>query len=86
MKPIRRKAAIDIPPGLDSEGAHPVKQERSRQLRDKALLHVRDLVREGRFTSTTMADIARAVGCSAGALYFRFRGEGAMNFFAFELS
>ena len=78
MKPIRRKAAIDIPPGLDPEGAHPVKQERSRQLRDKALLHVRDLVREGRFTSTTMADIARAVGCSAGALYFRFRDKEAL--------
>ena len=31
MKPVRRNAAIDIPPGLDPEGAHPVKQERSRQ-------------------------------------------------------
>jgi AcrR family transcriptional regulator len=78
MKPVRRNTANDIPTGLDPEGAHPVKQERSRQLRDKALLHVRDLVREGRFTSTTMADIARAIGCSAGALYFRFRDKEAL--------
>ncbi len=64
--------------GHDPEGAHPVKQERSRQLRDKALAHTRELVDQGRFTSTSMAEIAAAVGCSVGALYFRFRDKEAL--------
>ena len=46
----------------EPEGAHPVKQERSRVLRDKALGCARELVLEGRYSSTSMADIARAVG------------------------
>lgn len=47
-------------------------------LRDKALVHARELVLQGRFTSTSMADIARAVGCSVGALYFRFHDKEAL--------
>lgn len=64
--------------GHNPEGAHPVKQERSRQLRDKALAHTRELVDQGRFASTSMAEIAAAVGCSVGALYFRFRDKEAL--------
>jgi AcrR family transcriptional regulator len=64
--------------GHGPEGALPVKQERSRQLRDKALAHTRELVDQGRFSSTSMAQIAAAVGCSVGALYFRFRDKEAL--------
>jgi len=74
----RRKPLTAIPPDLDLEGAHPVKQERSRQLRDKALAFGRQLVEQGRFASTSMADISSAVGCSVGALYFRFRDKEAL--------
>lgn len=79
MNITRRKAtASALPPGLDPDGAHPVKQERSRQLRDRALTVARTLVEEGRFATTTMAEMARAVGCSAGALYFRFHDKDAL--------
>lgn len=74
----RLKSRREIPAGLDPEGAHPVKQERSRVLRDKALAVARELVEQGRYASTTMAEIARAVGCSVGALYFRFRDKEAL--------
>ncbi|MFM1987318.1 MAG: hypothetical protein RJA99_275 [Pseudomonadota bacterium] len=62
----------------DPEGAHPVKQDRSRVLRDKALDHARALVEAGRFDDTTMADFAGAVGCSVGALYFRFHDKDGL--------
>ncbi len=62
----------------DPEGAHPVKQERSRLLRDKAMAFTRERVLEGRFSTTSMAEIARAVGCSVGALYFRFHDKEAL--------
>lgn len=64
--------------GHEPEGAHPVMQERSRALRDKALACARELVLEGRYASTSMADIARAAGCSVGALYFRFHDKEAL--------
>lgn len=74
----RTKTPPVIAPDHEPEGAHPVKQERSRVLRDKALARARELVLEGRFSSTSMADIARAVGCSVGALYFRFHDKEAL--------
>lgn len=74
----RSKPAPAPAPIHDPEGAHPVRQDRSRALRDKVLAHARELVEAGRFGSTTMADIARAVGCSVGALYFRFRDKDGL--------
>lgn len=65
-------------PEHDPEGAHPVKQERSRVLRDKAMAYTRECVLEGRFATTSMAEVARAVGCSVGALYFRFHDKEAL--------
>ncbi len=72
------KSLSEVAPGHEPEGAHPAKQERSRALRDKALACARDLVLSSRFASTTMSDIAKAVGCSVGALYFRFRDKEAL--------
>lgn len=69
---------LQIAPGHEPEGAHPAKQERSRALRDKALACARELVLEGRYASTSMSDIAKAVGCSVGALYFRFHDKEAL--------
>jgi len=74
----RLKSLPEFAPGHEPGGAHPVMQERSRVLRDKALACARDLVLEGRYASTPMAAIARAVGCSVGALYFRFHDKEAL--------
>lgn len=63
------------PPGM---GALPAKQLRSRELRDRLIANGRALVEAGGFAKTSMADIARASGCSTGALYFRFRNKEAL--------
>jgi AcrR family transcriptional regulator len=63
------------PPGV---GALPAKQLRSRELRDRLIANGRALVEAGGFAKTSMADIARASGCSTGALYFRFRDKEAL--------
>lgn len=60
------------------DGAHPAKQARSRQLRDRLIACGRTLVEQGGFAGTSMADIARAAGCSVGALYVRFRDKDAL--------
>lgn len=74
----RPKPPPPVPTGLGPEGSHPVKQERSRKLRDKVLAHAHELVEQGRYDATTMAGIAAAVGCSVGALYQRFRDKEAL--------
>jgi AcrR family transcriptional regulator len=84
--PPRRSNTAEQTIAIDPEGAHPVLQARSRQLRDKALAHARDLVEQGRFADTTMAEIARAVGCSVGALYFRFHDKDALLASAVEVA
>ncbi len=71
----RPKPQRAVPPGRGPEGAHPVKQARSRELRDRALACAHELVECGCFATTSMADIARKVGCSVGALYFRFHDK-----------
>lgn len=59
-------------------GALPTKQLRSRELRDRLIASGRTLVEAGGFAGTSMAAIARAAGCSTGALYFRFRDKEAL--------
>jgi len=54
------------------------KQERSRQLRDRVIDRGRVLVEQGGFAGTSMAEIARAAGCSVGALYYRFPDKDAL--------
>jgi AcrR family transcriptional regulator len=77
----RTRASVDdgggvpSPPGV---GALPAKQLRSRELRDRLIANGRALVEAGGFANTSMADIARASGCSTGALYFRFRDKEAL--------
>lgn len=61
-----------------SEGAHPARQARSRELRDRLIACGHALVEQGGFAGTSMADIARAAGCSVGALYVRFRDKEAL--------
>jgi AcrR family transcriptional regulator len=68
----------EVKTGYAPEGAHPAKQMRSRLLRDSALIHASKLIQEGRYASTSMSEIARAIGCSVGALYFRFRDKEAL--------
>jgi AcrR family transcriptional regulator len=74
----RTQASGESPPDHEPEGAHPAKQARSRELRDKAMACARELVLQGRYASTSMADIAREVGCSVGALYFRFHDKDGL--------
>ena len=63
-----------------------MKQARSRQLRDRTLACAHALVQEGRFAGTSMADIARTVGCSVGALYDRFHDKEALFASVVELT
>lgn len=68
--------ATEAPDGPSA--ALPAKQARSRELRDRLIASGRALLESGGFASTSMADIARAAGCSVGALYFRFRDKEAL--------
>lgn len=70
----RSKIRIETPPVFALE----VKQDRSRQLRDRTLAHAIKLVDSGAFDATSMAEIAQAVGCSVGALYSRFSNKEAL--------
>jgi AcrR family transcriptional regulator len=53
-------------------GSHPVKQSRARQTRDKLLAAGFRLLRRKQFDELSVADIARAAGCSVGSFYVRF--------------
>lgn len=59
-------------------GTHPVKQERSRQLRDRLIASGRALIEQEGFAGVSMGDIAREAGCSVGALYVRFHDKEAL--------
>ena len=61
--------------GLD--GVRPVKQLRARRSRDRMLDAGQRLVAERPFDALSVADIARAAGCSVGAFYLRFRDKDA---------
>jgi len=58
----------------------PAKQARSRVTRDRLLAAGRQLLDQGAFEATSIADIASAAGCSVGAFYHRFADKEA--FFA----
>jgi AcrR family transcriptional regulator len=58
----------------------PVKQARSRLTRDRLLAAGRQLLDQGAFEATSIADLAGAAGCSVGAFYHRFADKEA--FFA----
>ena len=53
-------------------GSHPVKQSRARQTRDRLLAAGFRLLRRKQFDELSVADIARAAGCSVGSFYVRF--------------
>ena len=61
--------------GLD--GVRPVKQLRARRSRDRLLDAGQKLVVGRPFDALSVADIARAAGCSVGAFYLRFRDKDA---------
>lgn len=54
------------------------KQERSIQLRNRVIEQGRLLVEQGGFPGTSMAELARAAGCSVGALYYHFPDKEAL--------
>lgn len=59
-------------------GALPAKQARSRRTRDQLLAAGYRLVETRDFEAVSIADIARAAGCSVGAFYFRFTDKDAL--------
>jgi AcrR family transcriptional regulator len=73
-----RAVSPDADGAPSGAGALPTKQLRSRELRDRLIASGRTLVEAGGFAGTSMAAIARAAGCSTGALYFRFRDKEAL--------
>lgn len=74
----QRPSSPAAPAAPTLNGTHPVKQERSRQLRDRLIASGRALIEQGGFAGVAMADIAREAGCSVGALYVRFRDKEAL--------
>ena len=58
-------------------GALPAKQARSRRTRDQLLAAGFRLVETRDFEAVSVADIAKAAGCSVGAFYFRFADKDA---------
>ena len=58
----------------------PARQARSRMTRDRLLEAGRQLLEQGAFEATSIADIARAAGCSVGVFYQRYPNKEA--FFA----
>jgi AcrR family transcriptional regulator len=69
------KAQLADDYGLD--GVRPVKQLRGRRSRDRLLKAGQKLVASRPFDALSVADIARAAGCSVGAFYLRFRDKDA---------
>jgi AcrR family transcriptional regulator len=67
------KAQLADDYGLD--GVRPVKQMRGRRSRDRLLNAGQKLVASRPFDALSVADIARAAGCSVGAFYLRFRDK-----------
>ncbi len=67
------------PSGSDDQrtGALPAKQARSRRTRDQLMTAGFRLVEDRDFEAVSIADIARAAGCSVGAFYFRFADKDA---------
>jgi AcrR family transcriptional regulator len=59
------------------DGVRPVKQLRGRRSRDRLLNAGQRLVAARPFDALSVADIARAAGCSVGAFYLRFRDKDA---------
>jgi len=67
-----------LPPTDDDRaGALPAKQARSRRTRDQLLAAGYGLVEARDFEAVSIADIAKAAGCSVGAFYFRFADKDA---------
>lgn len=74
----RSKAATPSPVDPGVGHALPARQARSRDLRDRLLASARVLVDGGDFAGMSMAQIARAAGCSVGVLYQRFKDKDAL--------
>lgn len=59
-------------------GAHPVKQARSRELRDALIVNARRVSEEKGFDNAAISDIAKAAGCPTGAVHYRFKDKEAL--------
>lgn len=78
-RPGTAPGASAVSPGDAGVGhALPARQARSRDLRDRLLASARVLVDGGDFAGMSMAQIARAAGCSVGVLYQRFKDKDAL--------
>ena len=62
---------------LGFEGVHPVRQRRGQRTRDRLLNAGQRLIARHSVDALSVADIARAAGCSVGSFYLRFRDKDA---------
>ncbi len=60
--------------------ALPARQDRSRALRTRVLKAAEAAFAEEGYDGARIADIAKAAGCSVGAVYFRFKDKDALFF------
>ncbi|TXL72814.1 TetR/AcrR family transcriptional regulator [Vineibacter terrae] len=74
---IRIMSQAQPSPSDDRVGALPAKQARSRRTRDQLLAAGYSLVEARDFEAMSIADIAKAAGCSVGAFYYRFADKEA---------
>jgi AcrR family transcriptional regulator len=75
-KPVKksRKSAENPAPS----SSLPALQERSRETRDRLLAAAEQAFALKGYEGARIADIAKAAGCSAGAVYFRFKDKDAL--------
>ncbi len=58
--------------------AHPVRQGRSRDTRDRLLVAAADVFSEKGFERAALSEIAGRAGCSVGSVYFRYPDKDAL--------
>ncbi len=68
-----------------SQGAHPAKQQRSRENRDKIVRAFAELLKEKPFERVSVAEIAERAGVAVGTLYRRYKNKDALIPVVFEL-
>src|SRR5581483_2697008 len=76
---MRQKTAMTPRRDMPADGwSKPAHQARSRQMRDQLFAAAQDVFAARGYEGARIADIARAAGCSVGAIYQRFRDKESL--------
>jgi AcrR family transcriptional regulator len=75
---VNKTNTIPLDPIALEKWAHPAQQARSRATRERILAAAEAVFAAQGYEKARISDIARAAGCSAGAIYFRFHDKEAL--------